>query len=259
MRSVPSTSQTIQWRELLVSTAPTPGSIATESRSSLSSKPSTPEFQLSLAKASTPMSLVLPETSSRYKALKNQADAVIEVSPEGRSYVSEIAKRIGGYVPTKGQPQGHSKNSASRKTPSGAALIIDYGPQSTIPTSTLRGILAHSLVSPFLMPGKVDLSADVDFMSLAEAAIEASEGVEVHGPIEQGEWLERMGVSERAEMLIKAARNDSAKIDATTKAIRRLTERSGGGMGRLYKVMAIVPEAQGKRRPVGFGGELAQT
>ena len=138
-------------------------------------------------------------------------------------------------------------------------MIIDYGPESTVPRSTLRGIREHKLVSPFAAPGQVDLSADVDFLGLAEAAIEASEGVEVHGPVEQGEWLMRMGVRERAEMLVKAAGGDSAKAEAIDKAVRRLVERHGGAMGRLYKVMAIVPEAQGKRRPVGFGGELMQT
>jgi hypothetical protein len=38
------------------------------------------------------------------------------------------------------------------------------------------------------------------------------------------------------------------------RAVERLIERGGGGMGRVYKVMAIVPEAGGRRRPVGFGG-----
>ena len=38
----------------------------------------------------------------------------------------------------------------------------------------------------------MDLSADVDFTALAEAALNASEGVEVHGPVEQGVFLEGM-------------------------------------------------------------------
>ena len=156
------------------------------------------------------------------------------------------------------QSQGSSEASTqARRAPSGAALIIDYGPEVTVPRSTLRGIREHKLVSPFAAPGRVDLSADVDFVGLAEAAIDASEGVEVHGPLEQSEWLTRMGAKERAEMLIKAAGSDSTKVEAIGKAVRRLVERHGGGMGRLYKVMAIVPEAQGKRRPVGFGGELS--
>ena len=185
---------------------------------------------------------------------------MIEISPESKSYVSDIATRIGGWKvsPARSTYRSHSRSNGdgSKQTPSGAALIIDYGPESTIPTSTLRGIQSHRLVSPFISPGQVDLSADVDFLGLAEAAIDASERVEVHGPIEQGEWLKRMGVQERAEMLIKAAGDDTTKADTVRKAVQRLVERGGGAMGRLYKVMAIVPEAQGKRRPVGFGGEL---
>jgi len=28
-------------------------------------------------------------------------------------------------------------------------------------------------------------------------------------------------------------------------------------MGKVYKAMAIVPESDGKRRPVGFGGDVS--
>ena len=126
-----------------------------------------------------------------------------------------------------------------------------------MPTSTLRGIRAHKLVSPLSAPGQVDISADVDFVALIEAAIEASEGVEAHGPVEQGEWLERMGINERATSLVKAAGSDGKKAENIRKAVRRLVQRGGDGMGKLYKVLAILPEGGGKRRPVGFGGELA--
>src|SRR5205814_4386037 len=86
---------------------------------------------------------------------------------------------------------------------SGAALVIDYGPTDTIPTNSLRGIRAHRKVSPFTTPGQVDLSADVDFIALAEAALEASPNVEVHGPVEQGIFLRTMGIKERAQQLLK--------------------------------------------------------
>ena len=114
------------------------------------------------------------------------------------------------------------------------------------------------------MPGLVDISADVDFVALAEAAVEASPGVEVHGPVEQGAWLERMGVRERAEMLCQSAVTKKGESKATggeekakeiRRSVERLVERGGGGMGRLYKVMAIVPERGGKPA-VGFGGEV---
>ncbi len=37
---------------------------------------------------------------------------------------------------------------------------------------------------------------------------------------------------------------------------KRLVEGGPKGMGKAYKVMAIVPENGGRRRPVGFGGHV---
>ncbi|CAF9915876.1 MAG: hypothetical protein GOMPHAMPRED_000878 [Gomphillus americanus] len=234
-----------QWRELLVTPTQPSSTITTSSRPELNKRTESPDFQLSTAKASTPSSLLLPETSPRYKELKRQPNSVIEISPESASYTADIVRRIGGPIQTQ----------SSKSYPTGAALIIDYGPASTVPASSLRGIRAHELVSPFLAPGQVDISADVDFLALVEAALNASEGVEAYGPVEQGAWLQEMGVHERADMLIKAA-DASADKELIRKAVLRLTERGGGGMGKLYKVLAIVPESGGKRRPLGFGGRL---
>lgn len=103
----------------------------------------------------------------------------------------------------------------------------------------------------------VDLSADVDFTALAEAALKASPGVEVHGPVEQGSWLEAMGIRARAEMIVKGLKaGDIGEGERRVmEAVERLVERGGGAMGKLYKVMAMVPERGGKR-PVGFGGRV---
>jgi len=82
--------------------------------------------------------------------------------------------------------------------------------------------------------------------------------VEVHGPVEQGAWLESMGIRQRGEMLCKQLDRDGGKgVEEAQRrvrgAIERLVERGGGAMGKIYKVLAIVPEREG-RRPVGFGG-----
>ncbi|TVY14198.1 Mitochondrial protein arginine methyltransferase NDUFAF7-like [Lachnellula arida] len=217
-----------QWREMVVSPAPPPPVIST-------SKDQSPEFQLTLSKSSTPHSLYLPEISPRYKALKSTPGSLIEVSPESHTYAAAIASLIG-------------------KPSSGAALILDYGPADTIPINSLRGIKGHKRVSPLSEPGLVDLSADVDFVALAEAACKATEGVEVWGPVEQGGWLEGMGIRERAEMLGKGlGGEEKRRIEG---AWKRLVERGGGGMGKVYKVLAVVPESGGRRTPVGFGGDV---
>lgn len=125
--------------------------------------------------------------------------------------------------------------------------------------NSLRGISKHRIVSPFAEPGQTDLSADVDFAAIAEAALRASEGVEVHGPVEQGAFLETMGIWERAEMLLnmlKEKGESESKGKDVEKAWKRLVDRGPGGMGKVYKALAILPENDGRRRPVGFGGDV---
>ncbi|KAL1955470.1 hypothetical protein VTO42DRAFT_8496 [Malbranchea cinnamomea] len=241
----PLSSTGTQWRELLVTTNP----------EAEAGQDKGLEFRLTLAKASTPASLLMPETSPRYKALKGTRGSTIEISPEAQQYAQEFAQRIGGLFSTSPDGKPLSSGRPSRK-PAGAALIIDYGPLSTIPVNSLRGIRKHRVVSPFTAPGQVDLSADVDFTALAEAAIRASPGVEVYGPIEQGSFLQSLGIAERAAQLLRRV-DDEEKRRSIESGWKRLVERGGGGMGRIYKAMAIVPESGGVRRPVGFGGDVS--
>lgn len=236
------------WRELVVSPAPpdsTHSSLGTPKSQQAGNPP--PEFQLTLSSASTPHSLYLPEISSRYRDLQPTPGSLIEISPESLAYAEEFARRIGGDI------------KAPKPSPSGAAIILDYGPSDTIPTNSLRGIRNHKHVSPLSAPGLVDLSADVDFLALAEAALKASPGIEVHGPVEQAAFLQGMGIRERAEMLMKGlakSEPDQEKQKRVASAWERLIDRGGSGMGKVYKAMAIVPETGGKRRPVGFGGDV---
>lgn len=78
----------------------------------------------------------------------------------------------------------------------------------------------------------------------------------MHGPIEQGDFLQIMGIRERMHQLLRKV-TDEEKKRTLESGWQRLVEKGGGGsMGRLYKVMAIIPENGGRRRPVGFGGSL---
>ncbi|KAL4784363.1 S-adenosyl-L-methionine-dependent methyltransferase [Aspergillus varians] len=242
-------ANTPQWREIMVTLNP---------KAVDENQKDEPEFKLTLAKASTPSSLVIPEISERYQALKSQPGSAIEVSPESRIYASDIARRIGGSSQpprTVAKRDAPSPAAIAKRQPSGAALIMDYGSMSTIPINTLRGIQNHQIVPALSSPGLVDVSADVDFTSLAEAAIEASEGVEVHGPVEQGHFLQAMGIAERMQQILRTVK-DEEKRKVLESGWQRLVERGGGGMGKLYKVMTIIPENGGRRRPVGFGGRI---
>ncbi|CRG91394.1 NADH dehydrogenase [ubiquinone] complex I, assembly factor 7 [Talaromyces islandicus] len=233
-----------QWRELMV---------ALNAKSVLEDKKDEPEFQLVRAKASNASSLVYPEASERYKALKSQPGSVIEISPESRLYMNDFARRIGGFTVDPKKKMAWAKVTADKPKPLGAALILDYGTSATVPMNSLRGIRQHAKISPFAFPGQVDVSADVDFTSLAEAAIEASEGVEVHGPVDQADFLQSMGIAERAKQLLKDVKDDNER-KVIESAWKRLVDRGPNGMGKLYKALAVIPENSGQRRPVGFGG-----
>ncbi|KAH9906473.1 DUF185 domain-containing protein [Xylariomycetidae sp. FL2044] len=240
------TSPTRQWREMVVSPVPE-GTTHADLRTPKSAQHEpVPEFQMTLSPSPTRHGLYLPESSPRYRALKSVPDALIEVCPDASLYASDFASRIGG------SPQ-HPK-----PRPSGAALILDYGPaDTTIPVNSLRGIQAHRRVSPFSSPGQVDLSADVDFGAIVEAATKASEGVECHGPVEQAQFLGWMGIQQRAEAL--AAKADGDRKTDIERAWKRLVDRGPGGMGKVYKALAILPENEGRRRPVGFGGDVGSS
>ncbi|RHZ71316.1 hypothetical protein CDV55_108487 [Aspergillus turcosus] len=240
-------ANTPQWREIMVTLNPKAVEENVEGE---------PEFKLTVAKASTPSSLVIPEISERYRKLKSTPGSTIEVSPESRIYASDFARRIGGSSqPPRTAGSRNAPAARPKRVPSGAALIMDYGTMSTIPINSLRGIQHHRTVPALSSPGQVDVSADVDFMALAEAAIEASEGVEVHGPVEQGDFLQVMGIAERMQQLLKGV-EDEEKRKTLESGWKRLIERGGGGMGKIYKFMAIIPENGGRRRPVGFGGTV---
>ncbi|KAF2852795.1 hypothetical protein T440DRAFT_497310 [Plenodomus tracheiphilus IPT5] len=248
------------WHELVVSPTSPYTNPTTKEEEKL-------DFELTISKTPTPHSLYLPKMSRRYKALESTPDAIIEISPESLSYINDFAERIGGGnppPPTPASPPSKTPTTLRKQdppflkpTPSGAALILDYGPLSTIPANTLRGIRAHSNVSPFASPGLVDLSADVDFLALAESALRASPGVEVHGPVEQSFFLSTMGIKERAERLLKGAKDEETRQRLET-GWKRLVDRGVNGMGKTYKAMAIVPykEKGPVRRPIGFGGDI---
>src|SRR5690606_341752 len=103
----------------------------------------------------------------------------VEVAPALETLVESIASRF-------------------RNDP-GRALFIDYGPSDRSPGDTLRAYKLGKQVDPLLDPGSCDLTADVDFLRLKRIA--EREGLAVHGPIQQGYFLTRLGALERAKSL----------------------------------------------------------
>jgi NADH dehydrogenase [ubiquinone] 1 alpha subcomplex assembly factor 7 len=150
--------------------------------------------------------------------------SIIETSPASVAIARFLAKRIAA--------QG------------GAGLIIDYGYQGPAIGETLQAVKNHAFANPFEAPGDFDLSAHVDFATLA--AIAALADVYIAGPVPQGQFLETLGISTRAGALAKASPERAAEIKA---ACARLTHPEA--MGALFKAMAL--SALHWPVPAGFG------
>jgi len=134
----------------------------------------------------------------------------------------------------------------------GAALIIDYG-NNFASKQSLRGIKGHEFVHPLQEPGKVDLSADVNFEWLKKMALYPfkresnkngkNELVRIHGPVTQGEFLTNMGIQYRVSALLEQiSEEDTESLNRLYQGYQRLVEAEDviqGGMGKSYKAMAL--------------------
>ena len=117
----------------------------------------------------------------------------------------------------------------------GAALIIDYGHLRSDAGDTFQAIARHSFTDPLKNPGQADVTAHVDFQALVRAAEDL--GARTHGPVTQGDFLKRLGIETRAVTLMgKTTPEVSADI---SNALKRLTDSGRGGMGSMFKVLAI--------------------
>ena len=137
---------------------------------------------------------------------------IVELSPAREAAVSAIAQRV-------------VRNG-------GAALFIDYGHERSASGDTLQAVRRHGFAPVLADPGEQDLTSHVDFEAVARAARESGARVSPVAP--QAEWLNRLGIEERARGLIQSNPDRASDIEA---ALGRLT--SPGEMGLLFKVIAI--------------------
>lgn len=123
----------------------------------------------------------------------------------------------------------------------GVALIIDYGDWRSL-GDTLQALQNHAPVDPFANAGEADITAHVDFEAIATNASPAK-----HTRLTpQGVFLERLGITQRAQTLANNLRNDA--LDQHIAAHRRLTHPSE--MGSLFKVLGLYPD--GAPPPAGL-------
>ncbi len=115
----------------------------------------------------------------------------------------------------------------------GAALIVDYGYVENSGKPSLQAVSDHAYADIFEHPGENDLTAHVDFAAL-KYTVTANGGV-VQGPLGQGDFLQNLGITLRADQLKNHATPEQAKEIIT--ALQRLIDPSE--MGTLFKAMAI--------------------
>lgn len=165
------------------------------------------------------LTLLVPE------AVRNSpAGTVVEVCPAAAALAAALGARLTRWP--------------------GAALLVDYGCATSRPGATLAAIRRHAPTAVLDDPGDADLSAHVDFASVATAARAA--GADIRGPVPQGRFLRALGAEARLAAL--AARAGPAQRARLESGLERLLDPDG--MGNLFKVMALC--SPGLPMPPGF-------
>lgn len=137
--------------------------------------------------------------------------AVAEICEPARALAAAIGKRLNR------QP--------------GMALIVDYGHARSACGDTLQAVRRHRFHPVLEQPGLADITAHVDFQSLAAAAVPAR----AWGPVPQGDLLRQLGIETRAQLLAQAG-GDKVAAEIMGQ-MRRLIDPNE--MGTLFKALAL--------------------
>lgn len=164
--------------------------------------------QLSLGMSQVPSNH--PELETRFKDCVT--GDIVEISDDAL----RISNSIGQIINNEG----------------GCALIIDYGDWHSL-GSTLQAVKSHKVAKIFDRPGEVDLTCHVDFEALAR-----NSGCAYSKLTTQGVFLERLGISDRANLLLKNSKPEYK--NSIISAHRRLTHPDE--MGTLFKVLGLFPK-----------------
>ena len=143
----------------------------------------------------------------------------------------------------------------------GAALIIDYGyprRELLLPerhTGTLMCYYRHHAHDdPYFLPGQQDITAHVDFTSLAEASVGA--GLELNGYCTQAAFLQSNGLielaSDGAVTLDAVTSSTKAATEAATKAATK-ADRHPADNEQLYAHLQTMQQVKTLTLPGGMG------
>ncbi|MFN0162454.1 MAG: class I SAM-dependent methyltransferase [Burkholderiales bacterium] len=143
-------------------------------------------------------------------------------------YQTEINRRAPAWVDAVGRTLTH-----------GAALVVDYGfaaAEYYHPQRSGGTLMCHTRhrahTDPFFMPGLTDITAHLDFSSLAGAARGA--GLEVLGYATQANFLINCGIT---DLLAQTPASDAVTYLPLANQANRLL--SPAEMGELFKVIAF--------------------
>ncbi len=166
--------------------------------------------------------------------LPGDVPPVLAAAPEGSVYetspaATALAGEIGGRL----------------AAAPGAALVIDYGRRVPAAGDTLAAIQGgRKDADPLAAPGAADLTAHVDFATLAHGF--ARGGARCWEPVTQGDLLTALGIKQRLAAL--AAGATPAQIERLASGARRLIAPEG--MGTLF--LALAAATPGLPAPPGF-------
>ncbi len=116
----------------------------------------------------------------------------------------------------------------------GAAVIIDYGHLKSAPGETLQALQNHQFAHVLEAPGEQDLTTHIDFAALERGAVNAN--AKIHGPVEQGAFLNNLGLGLRVKALMDNAASSEQSSNLLSRAERLVDPAQ---MGSLFKVLGI--------------------
>lgn len=161
-----------------------------------------------------------PQPSLEHRLGDTAEGEIVETCPQSAPICAALTARIANF--------------------GGAGLVIDYGDWRSL-GDTLQAMENHAYTGVLAAPGAADLTAHVDFETLATSACCARSRL-----TPQGIFLERLGITDRARAL--AGNLTGAALDRHIAAHRRLTHPEE--MGNLFKVLGYFPA--GKPPPPGL-------
>ena len=123
-------------------------------------------------------------------------------------------------------------------------LIIDYGYTKNRNGNTIQSVKKHKYIDVFYKPGNSDITSLINF-NLFQKVLNKNK-LDVKKIASQGEFLQKIGILERANILAK-------KMTFREKAnlfyrLKRLLDSKE--MGNLFKV--ILAQKKGKKFSLGF-------